>query len=135
MKLALAIALLCPQSEVPEETFRREARRSHVPVMLLVAVSSTESACRNKTNPRTGATGPMQILPRGSADDGTDLTDVDNNVRLGARHLARWIRRCGSVEGGLAIYHGEQKCSYGFDSSYVREVKAKLELLKEGGKS
>jgi len=116
--VAAAFAQLCPKQERRIRPHVESASARHgVPGSLLVVLMATESQCRTSVvNPRTGAVGLTQILPHGSANypwrySVAKLKRPGLNLMLGARHLAKWIRRCGSVAGGLAIYHGRKKCS------------------------
>jgi soluble lytic murein transglycosylase len=81
---------------------------------LVAGVARQESTfTAHAVSPR-GAVGVLQLLPstaRGHAralglSGSPDLRDAEINLRLGARELARLLRRFGAVEPALAAYNG-----------------------------
>jgi len=74
----------------------------------------------------THTLGLFQILTTGSANPGhlapAQLLDPDGNADLGAAHLARLLRLCGSFGGALAVFHGRRFCSSWRSDKHVRLV-------------
>jgi hypothetical protein len=85
------------------------------PMALLTAVLFAESTCRvDAINKRTGARGPGQILPNGSAAldfSVAEITDPWLNVLLTSGHLMKCKRLCGTWRGAVRVYHGHARCS------------------------
>ncbi len=98
-----------------EETVRRAAQESAVPVALLYAVMRTESAFVKDAVSHAGARGLMQLMPptaRNSArligakpPSKWRMLDVDLNVRLGAAHLAKLRRSFSEAMVSVAAYN------------------------------
>lgn len=128
MSASDATALLCPGRGHLAPLFAAAAERWKVRPVVLVAMARVESTCDpTAVNRRTGAVGLMQIMPGASADvdhigDANELMDPATNIELGARHLRRWWTACGSLAGGLAVFHGRQKCSQHRGDRYVARV-------------
>jgi hypothetical protein len=81
-------------------------------------MARVESSCgKNLVNMRTRSYGDLQIKVDGSANvdhlDAGELMDPEVSYRLGANHLRRWIGLCGSLAGGLTIYHGRKGAFHG----------------------
>jgi hypothetical protein len=79
----------------------------------------------------------LQLLPEGSAARGTPVDRLElpaTNLRLGARHIAKWLSVCGDLAGALGIFSGRKTCPAGRASPYARRV---LELFEQakGAKS
>lgn len=112
-----ALAVLCPGHQDLAEPVRAASRRHLMHPATLVALVKSESPTCNPrvVNPRTGAVGLTQILPRGSANPAhlsvEALKDPATNLDLGARHLAGLLVLCGSLGGAVHVYHGNQTCS------------------------
>ena len=110
-----ALHALCPGHADLAPYLKAAERRFLVHGVALAVLVQAESGCRvNAVNRRTGAAGLTQILPTGNANpghlDASELLDVETNINLGARHLARCMTLCGSLVGGLTVYHGKKRC-------------------------
>jgi soluble lytic murein transglycosylase-like protein len=112
------------------------AHQNHVrPLRLALLMWSEDRRCReDAVNPRTGAVGLTQILPSGSANRAhltpDELKGPATNLDLGAAHLARWLRICGSFAGALGVYHGRKHCSDGKSDEHVIGILAKWRELR-----
>ena len=105
----------------------RAAARHHVSALRLAVLMASESRCRgDAVNVATGALGLFQILPSGSANpqhmEPDELLAPDVNADLGAAHLSRLLRLCGSFGGALTIYHGRRHCSDWRNDGHVKRV-------------
>jgi hypothetical protein len=113
-----AFAALCPTSDVDASIVDSAASEVHVPAVVLVAMGRPESSCgKNLINRRTHSYGFLQIKLDGSANvdhlTGPELLDPAVNIPLGARHLAKWMRMCGTLGGALTGYHGRKDSYHG----------------------
>lgn len=120
-----ALRVLCPRRLDLAPHFDRAAEKYKVDVALLVAVVRAESTCRSRAVGPKGSVGLMQILPGGSAAKGTPtgkLLLVSVSLRLGSRHLAHWLSRCGDYAGAIGVYGGHRDCEVGRASGYARRV-------------
>jgi len=89
---------------------------------LLAAVARQESVFTAHARSSRGAVGVLQLVPgtaRGHAlalglGRSPDLTDPELNIRLGARELARLMRRFGAVEPALAAYNAGETRARGW---------------------
>ncbi len=94
------------------------ARDTGLEPWLIAAVARQESTFTARARSSAGALGVLQLLPstaRGHAravglGSRPDLADPAVNIRLGARELARLVRRFGELEPALAAYNaGENR--------------------------
>lgn len=91
------------------------ARMYDVPVSVVLHAMYKETgwmpnadSMRTARNPRSGATGIMQILPQYSKDYGikpNDLTNPEKNIQAGARMLAKHYNTFGDADAALAAYN------------------------------
>ena len=91
------------------------ARIYDVPVSVVLHAMYKETgwmpnadSMRTARNPRSGATGVMQILPQYSKDYGinpNDLTNPEKNIQAGARMLAKHYNTFGDADAALAAYN------------------------------
>jgi soluble lytic murein transglycosylase-like protein len=101
--------------------------------LLILAVMAVESRLNPIAESVMGAKGLMQIIPRHHADrlephgGETSLLNPAVNVLVGANILGEYIRRAGSIEGGLQWYNGSP-----FDetSQYSEKVIAEQARLR-----
>jgi hypothetical protein len=126
-----SMAVLCPTRGALAPLVEAAAAKHHVPAVVLVAMMRVESTCDPRAiNRRTGSVGLLQIKLDGSANPDEmspdELSDPAVNLDLGARHLRRWTLVCGSLTGGLGIFHGRVRCAHGKTDGYARKV---LELV------
>jgi soluble lytic murein transglycosylase-like protein len=102
---------------------------------MLATLMASESTCREDAiNPRTHALGLFQVLATGSANPRhltqAELLEPETNADLGAAHLARLLRLCGSFGGAVSLYHGHRKCSDWREDGQARKVVGILESLR-----
>ncbi len=115
-----------------EETFRRASAEFGVPLALLLGVAREESRFDPEAVSWAGAVGVMQLMPKTArrvADSlgmkGYDLTDIEDNVRLGAAHLREHLDRFGKVHLAVAAYNAGHKAVerwLGFLGSYPDDL-------------
>lgn len=122
-----ALAIACPGHADLAPIVEREARTHLLHPVRLVVVIACESQCDSEAvNGRTMASGLGQIIPGLSADmTGRDLFDPGDSLYLTARHLSRWLTKCGSLGGAVHVYHGHKKCSGWKRDWYARRVLAR----------
>src|SRR5271157_2960095 len=103
----------CPvELSAPTAVF---ATSNHLPVRVVTAVVIVESSCRPRViNPRSGATGLMQVMPKMHRASRKDLLDRETNLRVGTHLLAQLIHQYG-LEEGVASYFG---ITPGSDAAY-----------------
>lgn len=88
------------------------ASRHGLPAALLLAMVETESSFNAAARSGYGARGLMQVVPRhhpavvAAIGGAHRLDDPEANVEAGARILASYVERSGSLEKGLARYSG-----------------------------
>jgi len=87
-------------------------RRTELDPLLLLSVMAIESSFNPFAQSPVGAQGLMQVMTRVHSDKyeafGGKLAAFDPvaNLRVGALVLQEYVRRAGSIEGGLRIYVG-----------------------------
>jgi soluble lytic murein transglycosylase-like protein len=125
-------------------TIDRIAAEEQVPVALLHAVASVESACNPGAVSVKGAQGLMQLMPATAARYGVQqVFDPADNVRGGARYLRDLIARYeGRLDLVLAAYnageaaverHSNQIPPFAETRDYVRKVIDHYERLSPRG--
>jgi hypothetical protein len=111
---------------------RRAARSAGVPPDLFVALVRQESGGRNVTNPRSGATGPTQLMPGTARGLGVDPHNFQQNLLGGARYLKQQLHTFGgNVDKALAAYNAGPGAvqqyggipPYAETRNYVRSIK------------
>lgn len=101
--------------------------------LLLLAVAAVESSFNPLAESLKGAKGLMQIIPKYHAEKlwlaGGDqvLFDPEASMRLGASILQEYVRRTGSVRGGLQFYNGAYPDA---SAQYARKVMAERARLE-----
>jgi soluble lytic murein transglycosylase-like protein len=108
------------------------SRRYDLDSNLVRAVIAVESAGDPAAVSRKGAVGLMQLLPRTAAEHGCSaLTDPEQNVDAGCRHLARLVESFpGRLDLVLAAYNAGERAvrkrggvpAYRETKRYVRDV-------------
>jgi len=96
------------------EALRKAAREAGIRPWVLAGLARQESIFNAEARSPAGAVGVVQLMPgtaRGHAralgfGSRPDLRDPEINLRIGARELARLIRRFGALEPALAAYNG-----------------------------
>jgi hypothetical protein len=107
----------------------REARRSDVDPVLLVAVIRAESTCNPKADSGSNDIGLGQLRLGTLAAAGAtlaELIDPSTNLRLTAAWLAKCLSACPTLIGGLSRYRGAG-CN---DTKGSRRVVRLLEFAK-----
>ena len=87
-----------------------EAEEQGVPGELVIALAYVESRFNPDVVSRSGAVGPMQVLPKYACEDGVEC----DHIVAGVLMLRRWARRAYFRHGrrkvqdrdALAMYHG-----------------------------
>jgi soluble lytic murein transglycosylase-like protein len=116
-------------------------RRTEIDPLLLLAVMAIESSFNPFAQSPVGAQGLMQVMTRVHSDKyeayGGKLAAFDPvaNLRVGALVLQEYIRRDGSVEGGLRRYVGAANLPD--DGGYAAKVLAEHARLTQvaGGRA
>lgn len=108
---------------------------------LVLAIIEAESSGRVDVVNKLGCTGLMQINPKAHSDrierlDITDLTDAEQNIRVGCDYLLELFAEFGDLYPVLAAYHGGEYSQtlkdalQGKYSKYVISVSARAEQLE-----
>ena len=131
---AAALDRLCGRADLAPIVDAASRRHGVRPLMLAVLMAS-ESTCReDAVNPVTHALGLFQILTTGSANpahlEPAALLDPETNADLGAAHLARLLRLCGTFGGAVHIFHGYRRCSDWREDKHARKVVGMLASLR-----
>jgi len=95
------------------EPLKRAAREAGVDPWLLAGLARQESIFNRTARSPAGAIGVVQLLPSTARSHARalglgrhpDLMDPAVNLEIGARELARLIRRFGAIEPALAAYN------------------------------
>lgn len=108
--IARRLAASPPQSRCPiptrlRSTFVVAAKKTDLPLSLLVAVARAESHFDSTARSTAGAIGVLQLMPATARALGVDPTDPHANVVAGARYLRSLFKRFGSIELALAAYN------------------------------
>src|SRR5687767_10350756 len=94
------------------ETAYRAAELMQLDPLLVLAVISVESRFNPIAESGMGARGLMQIIPKyhhaklelyGGGEEA--VLDPESNIHVGARILKEYVRRMGTLEGGLQYYN------------------------------
>jgi peptidoglycan DL-endopeptidase CwlO len=99
------IANACPLPAAYRPAFEAAARRTNLPLALLVAVGRVESNLRADARSYADARGLMQVLPSTAQELGLDADEPAANVLAGARYLKLLFDRLGSSDLALAAYN------------------------------
>ena len=113
-----------PLGALVAEAFEIGAKIKLDPTLLL-AVMAVESSFNPFAQSAVGAQGLMQVMTRVHTDKYEDFGgrfaafDPVTNLRVGAQVLHEYVRRTGSVEGGLRLYVGAVSSD---GSDYINKV-------------
>jgi len=99
------IASRCPLPARYRPAFEAAARRTDLPLALLVAVGRIESHLRPDARSNADARGLMQVLPSTAQGLGLDADLPQSNVLAGARYLKLLFERFRSSDLALAAYN------------------------------
>lgn len=103
--------------------------------LLILAVMAIESGLNPFAESPVGAQGLMQVMSKVHHDKFKDLGGVKeafnpvSNIKVGSMILKDYVRRTGSLEGGLKMYVGAGAAEN--DSGYGSRVIAEYRRLKE----
>ncbi len=95
----------CPIPVQLRGAFVVAAKKTDLPLPLLVAVARTESHFDSTARSSAGAIGVLQLMPATARALGVDPTDPHANVVAGARYLRSLFNRFGSAQLALAAYN------------------------------
>ena len=95
----------CPIPGHLRGAFAVAAKKTDLPLSLLVAVARAESRFDTTARSSAGAIGVLQLMPATAAALGVDPTDPHANVVAGARYLRSLFNRFGSSQLALAAYN------------------------------
>ncbi|MDB5825548.1 MAG: hypothetical protein JWR21_4252 [Herminiimonas sp.] len=111
------------------------AKEMKLDPLLILAVMAIESGLNPFAESPVGAQGLMQVMSKVHHDKFRHLGGVQEafnpvaNIKVGAMILKDYVRRAGSVEGGLKMYVGAGASDN--DSGYGSRVIAEYHRLKE----
>ena len=130
-----SLAALCHKQSAIAPLVEAAAAKWRVRPVVLVAMARVESSCGdNPRNRVTGALGVLQVIPGRSADpdhlEAAELLDPATSIELGARHLRKCVDLCGSLAGGLHVFHGGKRCREWRGDGYVAKVLSLVEWAK-----
>jgi soluble lytic murein transglycosylase-like protein len=95
----------CPLPGRYRGAFELAARRTALPLSLLVAVARVESHVDQSARSSRGARGILQVLPSTAASLGLDASRARTNVLAGARYLRQLLDRYQAPDLALAAYN------------------------------
>jgi soluble lytic murein transglycosylase-like protein len=99
------IANNCPLPSRYRPAFMAAARKTDLPLALIVAVGQVESNLRADARSHADAVGLMQVLPSTAQALGLDAEEPASNVLAGARYLRLLFDRFRSSDLALAAYN------------------------------
>jgi peptidoglycan DL-endopeptidase CwlO len=99
------IANNCPLPSRYRSAFMAAARKTDLPLALIVAVGQVESNLRADARSHADAVGLMQVLPSTAQALGLDAEEPASNVLAGARYLRLLFDRFRSSDLALAAYN------------------------------
>ena len=128
-----------PMAALVTEAYEQGMQHKIDPTLIL-AVAAIESSFNPFAQSSVGAQGLMQVMTRVHTDKyehfGGNLAAFDpvSNMRVGAAILKEYIRRAGSIEGGLKHYVGAANMAS--DGGYAAKVLAEhRRILQVAGKT
>jgi soluble lytic murein transglycosylase-like protein len=95
----------CPLPSRYRGAFELAARKTALPLPLLLAVARVESRVDQDARSSRGAQGLLQVLPSTAQALGLDASSARTNVLAGARYLRQLLVRFGSADLALAAYN------------------------------
>lgn len=95
----------CPIPAQLRGAFVLAAKKTDLPLSLLVAVARAESHFDSTARSSAGAIGVLQLMPATARALGVDPADPHANVVAGARYLRSLFNRFGSAQLALAAYN------------------------------
>ena len=111
------------------------AREVNIDPLLILAVMAIESGFNPFAESPMGAQGLMQVMSKVHKDRFEELGGTKAalnpvaNIRVGAQILKDYVRRTGSIEGGLKTYVGAG--AFETDSGYGSRVMSEYRKLKQ----
>ena len=127
----------CPIPPRFRRDFAHAARRTKVPLPLLVAMAHEESRMDPSARSGAGARGLFQLMPATARELGLDPDIPRSNVLAGARYIDHMLERFGGLDLALSAYNAGPTAvarSGGAQHmetlSYVENVKLRAASLK-----
>lgn len=123
-----------PMAALVAEAYNQGSQHKIDPTLIL-AVVAIESRFNPFAQSSVGAQGLMQVMTRVHTDKyehfGGDLAAFDpvSNMRVGVAILKEYIRRAGSIEGGLKYYVGAANLPT--DGGYGAKVLAEYQRIRQ----
>lgn len=123
-----------PMAALVAEAYNQGSQHKIDPTLIL-AVVAIESRFNPFAQSSVGAQGLMQVMTRVHTDKyehfGGDLAAFDpvSNMRVGVAILKEYIRRAGSIEGGLKYYVGAANLPS--DGGYGAKVLAEYQRIRQ----
>jgi hypothetical protein len=111
------------------------ARETHLDPLLILAVIAIESRFNPFAESPVGAKGLMQVMPNVHREKFQPMGGVQAalnpvaNIKVGSSILKDYVKRTGSLEGGLKMYVGAGDAET--DSGYGLKVISEYNKLKE----
>lgn len=138
----VSLAPITPPKELVQ-TVKKIATRHTMDPNLLLAVIAQESGFHTRAISPKGAQGLMQLMPETQRIYGLDDPfDANGNIDAGARYLRQLMGRFQTLSLALAAYNAGPEAvakyngipPYQETQQYVKNVLARYELLKAGGR-
>jgi soluble lytic murein transglycosylase-like protein len=139
-RIARRLAASPPQGRCPiparlRGAFVVAAKKTDLPLSLLVAVARAESHFDSTARSSAGAIGVLQLMPATARALGVDPTDPHANVVAGARYLRSLFNRFGSPQLALAAYHAGPTSVAASGGALPPETKAYVANVKRTWRS
>ena len=126
----------CPLPARFRDDFATAARRTGIPLPLLVAMAHEESRMDPAARSHAGAEGLLQLMPATARELRLDPHVPRSNVLAGARYLERMRRRFRSLDLALSAYNAGPNAverfgaaSYPTTAAYVAAVRERAAAL------
>jgi soluble lytic murein transglycosylase-like protein len=125
----------CPIPTRLRGAFVVAAKKTGLPLSLLVAVAHAESHFDERARSGAGAIGVLQLMPTTARAMGVDPSDPQANVVAGARYLRSLYSRFGSSQLALAAYNAGPTSVAASAGALGTETKAYVANVKRNWRS